>query len=135
MSIDQLKSILNSEFVMLPTRFDPDVYKGGDGCNDVVQKIIGVTADDLFRSQGKIDRSKGKITKKQFRSLVAIYLNKFVTSEGFNVNSLEQEMSEFKNTFERHLGKEWVYFLSTLIKLHKEIEKLDKRPRGLIRSA
>ncbi len=133
MSIEHLKSMLNSEFVMLPYRFDADVGRGGDDADSLAEKLVGgVSADELFHSQGKLDRSKGKLTKKQFKSLVAIYLQKFISSEGFQVGGLEREIKENRNTFERHLGKEWVYFLTTLIKLHKEIDKLDKRPRGLI---
>lgn len=133
MSIKQLKSMLNSEFVMLPYRLSGPNAEA-DSLPDLEEKL-GLKASDLFANQGKVDRSKSKVTRSNFKLLVGAYFSKFVSSEGFSVSDLEIEMKEHRNTFERHLGKEWVYFLTTLIKLHKEIEKLDKRPRGLIRSA
>ena len=130
MSIEQLKSMLNSEFVMLPYRLSGPNAEAEQ--LEALEQKLGLKASDLFANQGKVDRSKSKVTRSNFKLLIGAYFAKFVSSDGFSVHALEREMKEHKHTFERHLGKEWVYFLSTLIKLHKEIEKLDRRPRGLI---
>lgn len=130
MSIEQLKSMLNSEFVMLPYRLSGPNAEADQ--LPALEEKLGLRAADLFANQGKVDRSKRKVTRSNFKLLIGAYFTKFVSSDGFSVAALEKEMRENKNTFERHLGKEWVYFLSTLIKLHKEVDKLDKRPRGLL---
>jgi len=128
--IDSLKSLLNSELVMLPFKFaGEDAPKVSD-----IEAKLGYTALESFETQKRLDHAKRLCTRTEFRVLLASYLAQFISSDGFDVDALEKEMAQKREMLKRHLGKDWVYFLSTMIRMHNELEKIDKRPRGLIRA-
>ena len=132
MNRERMLSVLNSQLLMLPYKFgDADTAKAR--AREIELKFE-LKAERIFESQRAIDLAKkAKMSKGQFRILVCAYFAKHIGPDGFNVPALERDMSAHKDTFERHLGREWVYFLSTLIKLHKEIDQREeKRPRGLL---
>lgn len=128
--IDSLRSLLNAELVMLPFKFasaDADAVSA-------LEAKVGAPLTESFQSQKQLDRAKRLCTRTEFKTLCAAYVAQFISSDGFDVSGLEKEMALKREMLKRHMGKDWVYFLSTLIRLHKEIEKIDKRPRGLIRA-
>lgn len=132
MSAARMLSVLNSQLLMLPYKFgDADTAKERAF---EIEKKFELKAERIFESQRAIDLAKkAKLSRGQFRTLVCRYFQKHIGANGFDVPALERDMRAHKDTFERHLGREWVYFLSTLIKLHKEIDQREeKRPRGLL---
>jgi len=129
MSIEQVKSLLTAEFVLLPFKFtglahDEDVH--------ALEERLGHTLTESFESQKRLDAAKRACTRTEFQAIRSAFLAQFISGDGFDVAALEREMAKKRELLKRHLGKDWVYFLSTLVKLHNEIEKLDRRPRGLL---
>ncbi len=124
MSNEQIKSILNVEFLGLPDKFDPDYQDG---------KITRAEVEKVFATQASLDRAKKDMTKAQFRKLIGVYFSKFISSDGFDVKALDKELKEKRELFRRHIGKDWLYFLTTLVRIHKEVEvKKELKPRGLL---
>ena len=129
MSIEQLKSVLNAEFVMLPFKFTGLAH---DEEVAALEQKLGHALIESFESQKKLDAAKRACTRTEFQAIRSAFLAQFISSDGFDVDAFAKEMGKKRELLKRHLGKDWVYFLSTLVKLHNEIEKLDRRPRGLL---
>lgn len=129
---EQLKSHLTNEYLMFILEYaDPSQL---DKAN-IEEQIKGPIAE-LFKYQRSADRAR-RMLKDGFGKAVALYLSQF-NAPVFDAARLSDELSRYKKTFVRHLGKERVAHLSFILKLAKLVETEKQAApvkRGLLKGA
>lgn len=122
---------LNSEFLNIPSQF-----MNVDEARSHRVKLNDIPIKELFVRQATLDKAKQTLSKKEISALKALYFDQFIKDNKFNWKDLELDFSQYRSSFERHLGRDWVFFISSLLKLARESEvalpKDQGRPKGLL---
>jgi hypothetical protein len=125
--IDKIKSNLTNHYLMFVFDFaDPTSVNAKE-----IAEFIGCPIVEMFKSQRTADKSKKVLGRAGFGKALVCYFNEFQGRDGVDFKRLEQELTENRKVFLRHLGKDKVNYLTLLISVNESIEP---KRRGLLAS-
>lgn len=123
--IEQIKSNLTNHYLMFVFEFAaPESVN-----KDELTMELGCPVIDIFKSQRKADLSKKSLGRQKFGKVLMLYFDQFQSHDGIDFKRLEQELTQNRKVFLRHLGKDKVNYLSLLIKI---ADTLEPKRRGLL---
>lgn len=110
MNLDKIKSNLTTSFAVFISEF-------GDVTSidkKQLEEKCGLKIDNLFKKQIYADKSKKKLGEADFKKALAIYLNRFLTSDGLDAEFLAKDLEANGPTIKLHFKKDAVRFLKLL---------------------
>lgn len=124
--LDDLKADLVSQYRDFVLEFSD--LKGVD--RSKIEEKIKCKIADVFAGQKTSDFAK-RVLKKDMRIVLALYLDRFQTRDGFNAQSLLSSLERDRLWLPRHLKKDAVRYVRLLA---QTMSKIDARPKGLLAS-